>query len=178
MITPLVIYPNRKFGPIEIDVILREEFSDKLIISQHPIPSGESISDHAFKSPVETSITGVMKEKSNKSLKDIYNDLLTLQNSKIPFTVISKNRVTDNMLISNLKHSIDVSNENIFSFSCDLVQIKIPKLKILKLDKIGSTSNAKKPEHKTPVVTPKKQAVITKKNPSIVKAMAKFIIGR
>jgi len=92
------------------DAVLKTDHSDRLKITEHPVESGASITDHAFKEPRELSmeigmsdvctsfIDGQFAQKDSRSIS-AYDILTQLQDSRIPLRVYTRLGVYDNMLI-------------------------------------------------------------------------------
>lgn len=95
-------------GGIIPDITVEEVGTDELVITEHPVEQGATISDHAYKRQVECTIRAGF---SNSSLQaggnpnyvvEIYQQLLALQASRQPFSIITFKRSYDNMLIRRL----------------------------------------------------------------------------
>lgn len=122
MITPAIIYPQRKIGPFTAQVTISETCVDSLEITQHPVHQGASVTDHAYIKPATVSINFVFGEK-NEALQVTYAKLLRLQSDRIPFDLQTGKRAYSNMLLSSITLTTDETTENILSISCDLIQI-------------------------------------------------------
>lgn len=137
-ITAFLFGKQRQVGPIKINVILNEETSDELEITHQPVQQGAPISDHAFKKPVQFSmraswsanaLSSVLKLGINAvtnpdgNLTRIYNQLLDLQNSRIPFDVFTPKRTYKNVLMASLGQTTDKFTENILMVYMKFEQI-------------------------------------------------------
>lgn len=121
----LLVKPKRQIGTIAVNVIISEETSDELEITQQPVQQGAMISDHAFKKPTNFSMRASWRYNFSPSLSQIYQQLLTLQNSRIPFTVVTPKRTYSNMLLSGLTQTTDKSTENCLMIYCKFQEILI-----------------------------------------------------
>lgn len=158
----ILVKPKRSIGPFKAQVTLREVHHDSLQITDHPVEQGASISDHAFKRPASVTIEAAWSNSpSNASLlgglagavsgtisgvqslvtgnnasqvKDIYEKLLKLQASAIPFDVYTGKRLYKNMLISELTTTSDVKNENILNITAELRQVIIVGTQTVSVD--------------------------------------------
>lgn len=112
---PISLFPTKKrmIGSINVDVVINESTNDTLTVTKQPVQQGASISDHAYKEPtVFTATISFRDNSSNKPLSQIYDDLLALQASRVPFTIVTPKRVYANMLMTSLGQTTDKSTEN------------------------------------------------------------------
>ena len=120
------------------DVTISESHKDTLQITKHPVQQGATISDHAFKIPPTvtiragwsssslnailnvSSISDVASLLSDGALnsvfgdsyaQQIYNQLLTLQNSLVPFNLYTGKRPYQNMMLTDLGVETDKHSE-------------------------------------------------------------------
>lgn len=149
----ILISPKRAIGAFEAQVVLEEEHVDELEITTHPVEQGAAIADHAFKlpaqvtikcgwsnspssssllksllSPITGTINGVaalLSGNAASQVRDIYNNLLALQQSRIPFDVFTGKRVYTNMLIKALRTTTKVETENSLIITAVLQQVII-----------------------------------------------------
>lgn len=139
-INAILVRPKRSVGPFEMQVVMEEQHTDDLEITDHPVEQGAIISDHAFKRPAEVKIVGGWSDSPSipdlfrgiaavpgttvagvQSLitgnnvsqgRDIYDKLLKLQSDRTPFDVYTGKRVYKNMLIKSLSTVTDRDTEN------------------------------------------------------------------
>lgn len=152
--TPISLFPTKKrqFGTITVDVVQDESTNDTLTITKQPVQQGASITDHAYKEPTAFSATIYFRDNITKSLSKIYQDLLDLQNSRVPFDIVTPKRIYRNMLISTLGQTTDRATENCLKIviSCQEVIIvpvtttQVPRSKQKNPGKTGATQNAGK----------------------------------
>jgi hypothetical protein len=153
--TPISIFavrPTRKFGEISANVVLDESTNDTLTITKQPVQQGASITDHAYKEPTVFNSTIYFKDNPAKSLSKMYQDLLDLQVSRVPFDIVTPKRIYRNMLISSLSNTTDKNTENVLKIviSCQeviLVSVStttVPRRKQKFPGGTGKTENAGK----------------------------------
>lgn len=119
-------------------VTITENTIDALEITQQPVQQGAPIADHAFKKPVTFSIQiifGSGLQNINplnaltggsilpQSLSTIYQNLLALQSSFVPFNCSTPKRTYYNMLFASIGVTTDKHTENIMSVNCTFQQI-------------------------------------------------------
>lgn len=108
----LGIGPARSFGGFSGYVTLTESSIDEIEITQQPVQQGAPIADHAFKKPNSLSIQIKKTGSLFTSLSSLYQQLLTLQSSFVPFTVTTPKRTYTNMLMKTLGVTTDKTTEN------------------------------------------------------------------
>ena len=136
---------NRSIGGIIPDLVVREQGNDDLEITQHPVETGAAITDHAFKRPASLSLeygfsNSILSTVSAQSLlsgtlpslsfgaqraRQVYEQLLTLQESRTPFQVVTGKRLYSNMLLESLGVMTDASSENILAVTATCREIII-----------------------------------------------------
>jgi len=129
----ITIDPKRSIGSIVAHVTIEEVGTDELQITEHPVELGANITDHAFKKPAElivrcgwsnASLAGVVSGVKglitalqggdafgSDYVSGIYNQLLALQESRIPFDVTTGKRLYTNMLMRSLGVTTDEKSE-------------------------------------------------------------------
>jgi hypothetical protein len=149
----LVIKPKRQIGPFTAQVTIDEVHTDELEITEHPVEMGASIADHAYKRPAEVTIrcswsnsptadgfvaglvgavtgtvSGVSSLLSGQSLgqvREVYQNLLQLQEQRIPFDVLTGKRNYSNMLVKTLRQETNKDTENSLMITATLRQVII-----------------------------------------------------
>ncbi|MBU9842180.1 hypothetical protein J1780_19720 [Rahnella aceris] len=119
---------SRKIGLIIPDVVVSEKHQDALEITEHPVEIGAPVSDHSYKRPAEITMeigfsgggslldfadTSAIGISLGASPKEIYQQILDLQASRIPFDVTTGKRQYSNMLIRAIDVTTDRTSENV-----------------------------------------------------------------
>ncbi len=119
---------SRKIGLIIPDVVVSEKHQDALEITEHPVEIGAPVSDHSYKRPAEVTMeigfsgggslldfadTSAIGISLGESPKEIYQQILDLQASRIPFDVTTGKRQYSNMLIRAIDVTTDRTSENV-----------------------------------------------------------------
>jgi hypothetical protein len=113
---------NRNIGGLVFDVVLEEKHRDELVITKHPVERGAEIADHAYANPAEV----VIRASSSLSganadgplyLQDLYQALLSLQQNRQPFEIITGKRTYENMLVRIIELRTDEHSENILDLT-------------------------------------------------------------
>lgn len=119
---------SRKIGLIIPDVVVSEKHQDALEITEHPVEIGAPVSDHSYKRPAEVTMemgfsgggslldfadTSAIGISLGTSPKEIYQQILDLQASRVPFDVTTGKRQYSNMLIRAIEVTTDRTSENV-----------------------------------------------------------------
>lgn len=108
-------------GSFQAYITLDERHHDELVITDHPVEQGASISDHAYKKPAEVTLTLAWSNSSLSAITSFqgrnysefaYKQLLALQASRTPFSLSTGKRRYKNMLIQSLDTTTDAKTEN------------------------------------------------------------------
>ena len=140
--SPVVIDPKRALGTLTADCVIEEAHVDRAMITRHPAEQGSTISDNVVDEPNEVTLTygwsggspqntasitlvGTAIAGSNTAsasqtynfsnphfIQAVYQQLLSLKASKVPFAIYTGKRVYSNMLIESLATTTDASTEN------------------------------------------------------------------
>ncbi|KFC07593.1 putative bacteriophage protein [Trabulsiella guamensis ATCC 49490] len=131
---------SRKIGVIIPSVVVTEKHSDTLEITEHPVEVGAAVADHAYKRPsevvMEVGFAGggsLLDFASNLtatgllglSPQETYQEILNLQDSRVPFDVVTGKRLYNNMLIRALEVTTDKTTENVLSAIITLREVII-----------------------------------------------------
>lgn len=151
---PISIFPTkqRQLGQIKVDVILSESTNDTLTVTKQPVQQGASITDHAYKEPTVINMTMHFRDNIGLTLSKVYQNLLDLQSSRVPFTIVTPKRIYSSMLMTSLGQTTEKNTENILSIviSCQEVIIvpvtttQVPRSQQKNPGKTGATQNAGK----------------------------------
>lgn len=158
----ILVKPKRAIGPFVAHATVREVHYDDLEITDQPVEQGAVISDHAFKRPSEVliecvwsdskpnaglipglvgavtgTVAGVQSILSGNALdqvRDIYQKLLALQASRIPFDVFTGKRAYSNMLLASLSVETDRESENILRVNARLREVLMAQVQVVTID--------------------------------------------
>lgn len=124
-VTLFPIRPNRSMGGISGYITISESATDKLTITKHPVQQGANISDHAYKEPSELTVSIMSSASLTKTLDEIYQEFLKLQNDRVPFEVVTGKRSYSNMLIASIGQTTDKLTENALALTITLTEVII-----------------------------------------------------
>lgn len=152
----ITISPQRMIETIIMDVTVEEAGIDELTITQHPVETNASITDHAYKNPATLTIRAGSSNSGEQSGGDegyvtaLYARLLALQVSRVPFDVVTGKRRYSNMLFRSLGVTTDQASEAALMLSASFQEIIIVSTQTSTLpptanqavpQKTGATSN-------------------------------------
>lgn len=131
---------GRSIGGIIPDVVIEEQATDTLTITDHPVEQGAAITDHAFKNPAEcvmrvgwsnstslvnSIVTGSILTGTINDVTDLYRQMLELQESRVPFNLVTGKRTYSNMLIKSITQMTDKEAENALMLTVAMRQVII-----------------------------------------------------
>ena len=157
-------------GTVIPNVVVTEEHSDELTVTDHPVEQGASVTDHAFKQPATVTLrmgfsqSGVSLLGAVSALvqggspiglspQDIYAQLLTLQASRQPINVVTGKRMYSSMLVRTLSTTTTEETENALVITAGLRQIIIVQ--------VQTTTLAPQANHAQPQTTAPTQSTGT-----------------
>lgn len=139
------LVPSDQIGTISVDATLEEIGTDLLQITEHPVEAGANITDHSFYRPAElvmhcgwsnanalfaTSLGGNQTFAGGSLVKDdyissIYSQLIALQQSLQPFTVVTTIRSYKNMVMTSIGLTRDQKTSQALMVTVTMRQIII-----------------------------------------------------
>ncbi|EPJ0592267.1 phage baseplate protein [Klebsiella pneumoniae] len=147
---------SRKIGVMVPSVVISEKHSDTLEITEHPVERPTSggtgfIADHAYRRPSEvvmqigfagggslldlldTRNLGLYTPLNHMGPKEVYAELLKMQQEKQLLNVTTGKRLYKNMLIRALEVTTDRTTENVLSATVTLREVIITQTKSIKV---------------------------------------------
>lgn len=119
---PVTLKPRRALGGITADAVIEEQHTDSLVIADHPVEQGSTISDHAYKQPSEVILTYAWSGGSSQNgtgdatfLQSLYQQVLQLQINRTLLSIVTGKRTYQNMLIANIYETTTFKTENVLS---------------------------------------------------------------
>ncbi|CAM3712521.1 hypothetical protein BS639_17205 [Rouxiella silvae] len=131
---------SRKIDLIIPNVVVSEKHSDALEITEHPVEIGAPVADHAYKRPSEVTMeigfagggslldgldTSSVGLSLGTSPQEMYQKILDLQATRVPFNVITGKKKYSNMLIRGIDVTTDKTSENVLMCVLTLRQVLI-----------------------------------------------------
>lgn len=103
-----VIAFSRAIGPLPIDCILSEKHTSEIEITGNPIETGAEVNDHAYIKPKQ-----VVLEAADRNAALMFNALVRLQESRVPFILVTGLTVYQDMLVQSIDADRDKTNSTI-----------------------------------------------------------------
>ncbi len=110
---PQLIYCKTNIAGYFFDAVLRSEHTSNVAITEHPVESGANITDHSYVKPAQLVMEVGMSDVATSYIEgqfsggwsrsvQAYKVLLELQQNRVPFSVLTRLKRYDNMLIETL----------------------------------------------------------------------------
>lgn len=139
----------RSIGGFTANITIEEDSTDELMITRHPVEQGADITDHAYKQPAELVVRAGWTNSSLSALgnedycSSIYAQLLTLQESRAPFSVQTGQRLYTNMLMRAIRKVTNEDTEYALIAEISLQQIVIVPIEV---SSVPPTANQSQPQ--------------------------------
>jgi len=135
--TTLLFEPKRKgkIETLELDVVLEEQHNYDSEVTQYPIETGESISDHVNLNPVRLTMRGFITNTpvellnvntilGNDLVQTAFDKLLEIREKKDIIDVVSGLKVYSDMIMNRLSIPRDRRSGQALNFTAEFIQIK------------------------------------------------------
>jgi hypothetical protein len=125
---------------IELDIIVIESAQTTSRLTENPVEQGANVNDHIIIEPMTFTVEGVVSNSSSTTIgqftqvpsvfnqdsskaKEAWNDLLELQASRQPFTLVQGLREYNNIVILSLNESQDKDTSNGLFFTATMKEV-------------------------------------------------------
>lgn len=180
---------SRKIGIFVPDVVVSEKHVDALEITEHPVEFGTAINDHAYKRASEVTMEcgfaggGSVLDLVNlssiglrvgESPREIYQQLLDLQKSRVPFDVVTGKRTYSNMLIRAIEATTDRTSENVLSCVLTLREVIMSDTQSIT---VTDKANMQEGVSTAPVQNTGMKSLVPTSSSSVIQKIADFARG-
>ncbi|EIL3224597.1 hypothetical protein LLV61_000372 [Escherichia coli] len=180
---------SRKIGIFVPDVVVSEKHVDALEITEHPVEFGAAINDHAYKRASEVTMEcgfaggGSVLDLVNlssiglrvgESPREIYQQLLDLQKSRVPFDVVTGKRTYSNMLIRAIEATTDRTSENVLSCVLTLREVIMSDTQSIT---VTDKANMQEGVSTAPVQNTGMKSLVPTSSSSVIQKIADFARG-
>ncbi|HCC6408919.1 TPA: hypothetical protein M6A11_002278 [Escherichia coli] len=180
---------SRKIGIFVPDVVVSEKHVDALEITEHPVEFGAAINDHAYKRASEVTMEcgfaggGSVLDLVNlssiglrvgESPREIYQQLLDLQKSRVPFDVVTGKRTYSNMLIRAIEATTDRTSENVLSCVLTLREVIMSDTQSIT---VKDKANMQEGVSTAPVQNTGMKSLVPTSSSSVIQKIADFARG-
>lgn len=163
---------NRRIADFTAYLTIEESGEDELEICEHPVQDGAEITDHAYKkAPILNVTISFSQAETFTPLDETYSAMLELQESRIPFDVVTGKRKYESMLFKSIRVTTDKMTDNVLAVQAVLKHIKIvqvvkttvpPRAKQSNPAKTGATTKAGTKKAQDQSNKPAKQSALKK----------------
>lgn len=160
-----VLFMQRNIGGFIADVTIEEDHTDEVVMTEHPVERGASITDHAYKVPSKLTVTAGWSNSSLAALGNpfyaqlVYDALLNMQASLQPISITTGKRIYDNMLVRRISVKTDEKTENALMVTIEFQEILIVSTQTVSSGS-GDPANMKDPVNNAGVVNSGTKSVI------------------
>ncbi len=180
---------SRKIGIFVPDVVVSEKHVDALEITEHPVEFGAAINDHAYKRASEVTMEcgfaggGSVLDLVNlssiglrvgESPREIYQQLLDLQKSRVPFDVVTGKHTYSNMLIRAIEATTDRTSENVLSCVLTLREVIMSDTQSIT---VTDKANMQEGVSTAPVQNTGMKSLVPTSSSSVIQKIADFARG-
>lgn len=115
-----VIAFSPNVGPVRFDCVISEDHTSEIEITGNPIETGAEVNDHAYIKPKQVTL-----DVADNNAALIFNALVTFQESRIPFFMITGLKLYKNMLIQSIDATRDKDTSKILRATIILREVII-----------------------------------------------------
>lgn len=148
-----LLYCKTNIAGFFFDGFLEVGLSSDLEITSNPVETGASIADHAYVKPREITMSIMMSDVHQSLIPGQFDggwsrsvkalDLLReLQASRVPFSILCRFGLFDNMLISSISASDDADTYQALRAQVKLVEIPMARVKTVQISAASQTTIA------------------------------------
>lgn len=144
-VATMIVSPT--FGNFVFDAVFSTDHSANLTVTQHPVQSGASISDHAYMEPDEVSIeigmtdvaSDVASAGTSRSV-NAYTQLRAIMEQREPVTLITRLKTYQNMIITSMSAPDDHTTMHALRASIYFCQINVVSVSTISVQETVSGS--------------------------------------
>lgn len=145
MSTTLTLINSPTFGQFVFDAVFSTEHSSNITVTQHPVQSGASVSDHAYREPDEVRLEIGMSDAAvfagdTSHSVNAYTQLRAIMEQREPITLITRLRTYQNMVITSMTVPDDYTTMNALKASIALQEVRIVSVATIRVQQTISGS--------------------------------------
>lgn len=172
------VYVKTNLGGWFFDAILRSNHTSTLTITEHPVQTGSTVSDYAFMQPRKLSMDIGMSDVAKSFIPgqfdgfwsrsaQAYEILKSLQSMRIPFQVLTRLGLYQNMLIQNMVAPDDYTTLHGLKCTVDLQELLVATVSVVQISSDPATTDNSTQGSQQPAQVP----------PSILSLLGSLISG-
>jgi hypothetical protein len=130
---------RKKIGFLELDCVISEDITMSNSVTQSPIETGESISDHVYNDPLQLRLEAIISDSDPQRQErqqltnsptvsarlEAYEALRDLWRAKQPVDVVTGLETFTNMVVTNISIPRENADGDSIKFNVDLIQVEI-----------------------------------------------------
>lgn len=130
---------KKKIGFLELDCVMNEDITMSSNVTESPIETGESISDHVYNEPLQLRLEAIISDSDPQRLErqkqnnspitsarlEAYEALRDLWEAKQPVDVVTGLETFSNMVVTNISIPRENADGDSIKFNVDIKQVKI-----------------------------------------------------
>lgn len=148
-----MLYCKTNIAGYFFDGFIDIDYSSELEITSNPVETGVAVTDHSYRKPREL-VMNVMMSDVHQSLvpgqfdngwsrsQSAYKILETIQNNRIPVSVLTRLGLYENMIIRRLQAKDDYETFQALSATVSLVELPVARVKTVKISAAPQTTNS------------------------------------
>lgn len=143
-VTTMIVSPT--YGRFIFDAVFSTDHSANATVTQHPVQSGASISDHAYMEPDEVSVeigmtdTAASVSGGASHSVNAYTQLRAIMELREPFTLITRLKTYRNMLITSISAPDDYRTMNALRASIVFQQVNVVSVSTVTVQEMVTSS--------------------------------------
>ena len=160
VISKILIKTN--IGGWYFDAFIKISHDSQLQITEHPVETGASVSDHSYMEPKELTIEVAMSDAAKSYIKGQFTGgktrsimaaqiLAELQSSRVPVQITTRLAVYKNMLLKTLSIPDDVTTKEGLKATAVFREVIVAKVGTATVSKRASVTNTSNTGAKQPV---------------------------
>lgn len=104
----MIIAFSSMIGPVPLQVLLSEKHNSEVEVTSNPIETGAEVNDHAYVKPKKVEL-----EIADGNAAATFNALVTFQEARQPFTLVTGFKVYENMVITEIDATRDKTHSKV-----------------------------------------------------------------
>jgi len=153
-IAQLIFKKGNFIDKIEFDAVITEGATATARLTENPVESGANINDHIIIEPMTFTVEGVVSNSAsslglgivysqfNDRAKEAWNDLLELQITREPFTLVQGLKEYNNVVILSLSENQNKETANGLFFTATMKEIIFVGSEIITEDQFNDSNIA------------------------------------
>lgn len=149
----MIIAFSSAIGPVPLNVLISEKHTSEVEVTSNPIETGAEVNDHAYIKPKKVDL-----EVADGNASMTFNALVTFQESRVPFTLVTGFKVYENMVITEIEATRDKTHSKVLKANVRCREVIIVETATAEGDADSKDKNDKSTKGKSSKTTKGKAA--------------------